>query len=33
MKEDKYHDLRKKAEHITNQLNALYKTLKSDQTS
>jgi len=33
MKEDKYLDLRKKAEHITNQLNALYKTLKSDQTS
>ncbi|CAM4316522.1 four helix bundle protein [Gillisia limnaea] len=29
MKEDKYLDLRKKAEHITNQLNALYKTLKS----
>ena len=33
IKEDKYLDLRKKAEHITNQLNALYKTLKIDQTS
>lgn len=30
IKEDKYLDLRKKAEHITNQLNALYKTLKAD---
>ena len=33
IKEDKYLDLRKKAEHITNQLNALYKTLKTDQAS
>jgi len=33
IKEDEYLELRKKLEHITNQLNALYKTLKSDQSS
>lgn len=32
-KEDKYLELRKKIEHITNQLNALYKTVKPTPAS